>query len=205
MRERSAVPGCGGTEHGPCGKVGVASAPDPPYGARMPWTSMLRCSDGSYSVGSTWDLEHRVEQHQLGRGAEYTKRRRPVTLVYAAEFERIEEAFQWEKRLQGWGRAKREALIRVRRSSGAEQETGREAAAGGGLRGVRGGLEARCARTSTTGKGRARWEGAGSRPPPRPQRLAGPAMRGVWNVPPKTRSDAPTRSRYGVMPPAWKG
>ena len=79
---------------------------------RMPWTYMLRCSDRSYYVGSTWRLEHRLDQHQSGNGAEYTKRRRPVELVYAAEFERVEDAYAWEKRLQGWGRAKREALIR---------------------------------------------------------------------------------------------
>lgn len=73
---------------------------------------MLRCSDGSYYVGSTWQLENRIDQHQAGRGAEYTRRRLPVELVYAAEFERVEDAFAWEKRLQNWSRAKREALIR---------------------------------------------------------------------------------------------
>ncbi|CAN5309936.1 hypothetical protein BH11ACT2_BH11ACT2_07700 [soil metagenome] len=36
-------------------------------------------------------------------------------------------------------------------------------------------------------------------------RYATPAIRGSWNVPPKTRSEAPERSRYGVMPPAWNG
>ncbi|MFD1720823.1 GIY-YIG nuclease family protein [Amnibacterium endophyticum] len=78
----------------------------------MPWTYMLRCADGSYYVGSTWNLDVRLAQHASGEGAEYTKRRRPVELVYAAEFDRIDEAFAWEKRLQGWSRAKREAVIR---------------------------------------------------------------------------------------------
>ncbi|MFD1722905.1 GIY-YIG nuclease family protein [Amnibacterium endophyticum] len=78
----------------------------------MPYTYMLRCADGSYYVGSTWQLERRLDQHQSGNGAEYTKRRRPVELVYAAEFDRVEDAFAWEKRLQNWSRAKREALIR---------------------------------------------------------------------------------------------
>ena len=78
----------------------------------MPFTYMLRCADGSYSVGSTRQLEERIAQHQAGAGAEYTRRRLPVELVYAAEFERIDEAFAWEKRLQGWSRAKREALMR---------------------------------------------------------------------------------------------
>jgi putative endonuclease len=40
----------------------------------MPWTYMLRCSDGSYYVGSTWDLEQRVNQHNGDEGADYTRR-----------------------------------------------------------------------------------------------------------------------------------
>ena len=48
----------------------------------MPWTYMLRCSDGSYHVGSTWDLERRVNQHNGDEGAAYTRRRRPVELVW---------------------------------------------------------------------------------------------------------------------------
>ncbi|AJR18690.1 GIY-YIG nuclease family protein [Pimelobacter simplex] len=42
---------------------------------------ILECADGSYYVGSTVDLERRVSQHQLGLGAAYTRRRRPVVLV----------------------------------------------------------------------------------------------------------------------------
>ena len=77
----------------------------------MAWMYILRCGDGSFYVGSTTDLEGRVAQHQSGEGAEYTRRRRPVTLVYAVEFARVEDAFLFEKRVQGWRRAKREALI----------------------------------------------------------------------------------------------
>ena len=73
---------------------------------------MLRCRDESYYVGSTVQLAVRVAQHQLGLGAAYAKRRRPVELVFAQEFERIEDAYAMEKRVQGWSRAKREALIR---------------------------------------------------------------------------------------------
>jgi putative endonuclease len=72
---------------------------------------ILRCSDGSYYVGSTVNLDHRLRQHQQGDGAEYTKRRRPVELVYSCAFERMVEAFAAEKKVQGWSRAKREALI----------------------------------------------------------------------------------------------
>ncbi len=77
----------------------------------MPWTYMLKCSDDSYYVGSTVDLEARLWQHQEGEGAAYTRRRRPVKLVWAVEYARIDEAFALEKRVQGWSRRKREALI----------------------------------------------------------------------------------------------
>jgi putative endonuclease len=80
----------------------------------MPWTYILECADGSFYVGSTTDLEQRVEQHNTGFGATYTRGRRPVRLAWAAEFERIDEAFAFEKRVQNWSRAKRIALIEGR-------------------------------------------------------------------------------------------
>jgi putative endonuclease len=80
----------------------------------MAWAYILECSDGSYYVGSTVDLERRVAQHDAGEGAAYTRRRRPVRLVWAAEFQRIDEAFAFEKRVQGWSRRKRRALIEGR-------------------------------------------------------------------------------------------
>ncbi|MEI2713151.1 MAG: GIY-YIG nuclease family protein [Nocardioides sp.] len=60
----------------------------------MPWTYILKCSDDSYYVGSTVNLEARLSQHRDGRGAAYTRHRLPVILVWAAEFDRIEEAFR---------------------------------------------------------------------------------------------------------------
>jgi putative endonuclease len=78
----------------------------------MAYVYILRCRDGSYYVGSTRDLESRLYQHRTGIGAEYTKRRRPVELAFAYELESVADAFALEKRIQGWSRAKREALIR---------------------------------------------------------------------------------------------
>ena len=77
----------------------------------MPYTYILECSDSSYYVGSTWDLERRLGEHNEGLGAEYTKRRRPVKLVWSEQFNRIDEAYWVEKQIQGWGRKKRQALI----------------------------------------------------------------------------------------------
>jgi putative endonuclease len=75
------------------------------------YTYILLCADGSYYTGSTKYLELRLKQHQAGEGAKHTKNRRPVKLVYFAEFSRIDEAFYREKQIQGWSRKKKQALI----------------------------------------------------------------------------------------------
>ena len=82
----------------------------------MAWTYILEGKHGSYYGGSNVDLERRGAQHDVGLGATYTRvrRRRPVKLVWAAEFQRIDDAFAFEKRVQGWGREKRRALIEGR-------------------------------------------------------------------------------------------
>lgn len=67
---------------------------------------ILLCDDGS-----TRDLEQRLEEHFNGEGANYTRKHKPVKLVYFEEFERIDEAYYREKQVQGWSRKKKEALI----------------------------------------------------------------------------------------------
>ena len=49
---------------------------------------ILLCADGSYYTGSTTDLERRLEQHQNGEGANHTKKRLPVSLLYYEEYSR---------------------------------------------------------------------------------------------------------------------
>ena len=77
----------------------------------MAWMYILQCSDGSYYVGSTKNLDLRFSQHQSGKGSRYTSGRLPVTLVYCEEYKRVSDAFYREKQVQGWTRRKREALI----------------------------------------------------------------------------------------------
>ena len=72
---------------------------------------ILLCADGSYYTGSTIDLERRLAQHQNGEGANHTKKRLPVSLLYYEEYQRIDDAFYREKQVQGWSRKKKEALI----------------------------------------------------------------------------------------------
>jgi putative endonuclease len=79
----------------------------------MPYTYIVRCADDTYYVGSTWDVEARVWQHNSpDRAAAYTRHRQPVALVWCCWYDSIEQAFAFEKRVQGWSRKKREALIR---------------------------------------------------------------------------------------------
>lgn len=72
---------------------------------------ILECFDMTYYVGSTKDLEKRFVEHQNGQGANYTMKRLPVKLLYFEEYDRIDVAFQREKQVQGWSRAKKQALI----------------------------------------------------------------------------------------------
>ncbi|GAT71957.1 excinuclease ABC C subunit domain protein [Microbacterium sp. HM58-2] len=77
----------------------------------MGYVYILRCADGTLYVGSTRHLAQRLEQHDAGMGSAYTKRRLPVELISSEAFDRIDEAFAWEKRIQGWSHAKRMAFI----------------------------------------------------------------------------------------------
>ena len=72
---------------------------------------ILECSDGSYYTGSTKDLERRFSEHQNGLGANHTKKRLPVKLIYCEPYDRVEDAFRREKQIQGWSRRKKEALM----------------------------------------------------------------------------------------------
>ena len=73
---------------------------------------ILRCSDGSYYVGVTNDIDRRVWEHRTGADSKsYTFRRRPVTLVFVEHFPDAVQAIEFEKQVKGWRREKKEALI----------------------------------------------------------------------------------------------
>ena len=72
---------------------------------------MLKCSDGTLYTGWTNDLEKRVEAHNSGKGAKYTKARRPVELAYYEEFETKEQALKREYAIKQLGRKEKQELI----------------------------------------------------------------------------------------------
>lgn len=76
------------------------------------YTYILQCANGKYYVGSTTNLEARLNEHQAGLGGKFTSTNLPVKLVYFDEYSSIHMAFSRERQLHGWSRAKKEALIR---------------------------------------------------------------------------------------------
>lgn len=75
------------------------------------YTYIVKCSDGTYYTGWTTDLEHRVNAHNNGEGAKYTRSRRPVELVYYEKYETKVEAMKREYAIKQLSRKKKEELI----------------------------------------------------------------------------------------------
>jgi predicted GIY-YIG superfamily endonuclease len=75
------------------------------------WVYLLRCADGSYYAGHKEDMEARLWQHQNGICCDWTSRKRPVELVWCEATPTRYEALAFERRIKGWTRAKKEALI----------------------------------------------------------------------------------------------
>ncbi len=73
---------------------------------------ILRCREGAYYIGTTrGPLDRRIAEHDAGLGGDFTKRRRPVELVFAEDFADPNDAAARERQLKGWSRRKKEALI----------------------------------------------------------------------------------------------
>ena len=77
------------------------------------WVCILRCADGSYYTGHTDNLETRTREHDSGAMTScYTFRRRPLQLVFSQGFPTRAEALASERRIKGWSRKKKEAMVR---------------------------------------------------------------------------------------------
>ena len=77
----------------------------------MNYAYILRCADGTLYTGWTNDLEKRLEAHNSGRGAKYTRTRIPVELVYYEECAAKEEAMSREWHIKHLSRAQKLKLI----------------------------------------------------------------------------------------------
>lgn len=77
----------------------------------MNYTYMVKCSDGTFYTGWTTNVEKRVKAHNTGKGAKYTKTRRPVELIYFQQFETKEEAMSREYAIKQLTRKQKEQLL----------------------------------------------------------------------------------------------
>jgi putative endonuclease len=78
----------------------------------MFYTYMVRCKDGTLYTGYTNDVKSRIEAHNEGKGAKYTRGRLPVTLVYVESFADKSQAMKREYEIKQYPRAKKEKLIK---------------------------------------------------------------------------------------------
>ena len=72
---------------------------------------IVECSDGTWYTGWTNDLEHRMQAHNSGQGAKYTRSRRPVRLIYFEEHESASSARRREYAIKRLTRAQKEKLV----------------------------------------------------------------------------------------------
>ena len=78
----------------------------------MYYTYIVECTDSTYYTGYTTKLKRRVEVHNKGKGAKYTRARRPVKLVYWEEYDTKEEAMKREWKIKKMSRREKEKLIK---------------------------------------------------------------------------------------------
>ena len=79
--------------------------------AKKHYVYILKCADGTFYTGWTTDPERRTKVHTSGKGAKYTRARRPVELIYYEEFDDKIEAQRREWAIKQLTRAEKEELI----------------------------------------------------------------------------------------------
>ncbi len=73
---------------------------------------LARCSDGSLYAGTCLDVIARERKHNEGKGAKYTRSRRPVKIIYSEAYETLGEARRREAEVKRWSKARKEMLVR---------------------------------------------------------------------------------------------
>jgi putative endonuclease len=72
---------------------------------------IVECRDGSYYTGYTLDINRRMVLHNTGKGAKYTRGRRPVKLIWRREYKYFRKALLEEKRIKRLTRLQKETLV----------------------------------------------------------------------------------------------
>jgi len=86
---------------------------------------IVECKNGTYYTGYTGDLEKRLKMHNSGKGAKYTRDRRPVKLVWSKEYGYFKPAFKLEKRIKTLTRLQKQSLVGGKRLDKVFEEAGK--------------------------------------------------------------------------------
>ena len=78
----------------------------------MNYVYILRCADDTLYCGWTTDLTKRLVAHNSGRGAKYTRSRRPVELIYVEEYEDRHDALSQEWHIKRMSREEKQRLCK---------------------------------------------------------------------------------------------
>ena len=76
------------------------------------YTYIVQCADGTYYTGYTPNIKRRIELHNNGKGAKYTRSRLPVKLVWSKEYRYFKRAFLEEKRIKTLRRRQKEKMVK---------------------------------------------------------------------------------------------
>ncbi len=74
---------------------------------------IVECVDGTLYTGWTTDPARRLREHNAGRGAQYTRSRRPVRLAYLEPMPNRAAAMKRERALKALSRRRKLAMIRA--------------------------------------------------------------------------------------------
>ena len=85
---------------------------------------VVRCSDGTFYTGYTTDVRRRLDQHDAGEGAKYTRGRTPVELVHVERFESKSAAMSREYEIKQLSRSEKESLVEGTNAGGDPEERG---------------------------------------------------------------------------------
>ena len=77
----------------------------------MYYVYIVKCSDGTLYTGYTTEIERRIEEHNLGQGARYTRGRTPVTLMHQETFSSKSKAMKREYAIKSLSRQEKQELI----------------------------------------------------------------------------------------------
>jgi len=85
---------------------------------------VVRCSDGTFYTGYTTDVRRRLDEHDAGEGAKYTRGRTPVELVHVERFESKSAAMSREYEIKQLSRSEKESLVEGANAGGDPKERG---------------------------------------------------------------------------------